>query len=259
MDRNVRIKEFDPDIMEPTTKSFMDPNSTGSKIVIIGKPGTGKTSLITGLLYEKKHIFPIAQVYSGTEDSNHFYGKTFAPIFIFNSYEEKNMLKSVKRQKIARDRVAVPWGVYLMDDVTDDTAKLRTALFQSIYKNGRHWKGLFILSLQYCMDIRPVIRTNIDYTFILRESNLRNRKNLWINYASCVTDFGDFCDLMDALTDDFTALVVNNRVQSNKIEDCIFYYKADIDNQPKDWKFGCEDYHLFSDDRYNKEYVEPTV
>ena len=30
------------------------------------------------------------------------------------------------------------------------------------------------------MDIKPVIRTNIDGTFILREPNLKNRRNLWV-------------------------------------------------------------------------------
>jgi hypothetical protein len=222
INRVVRISEFDPDTLEPTTKNFMNPSSTGSKIVIIGKPGTGKTTLITGILYEKSHIFPVAQIYSGTEDSNSYYGKKFAPLFIYNKYEEEHMIDSIKRQKLAKKHLAYPWSVFLLDDVTDDPSKLKSPLFQSIFKNGRHWKCLFILSLQYCMDIRPVIRTNIDYTFILRESNMRNRKNLWLNYASCIPDFKDFCTLMDALTDDYTALVVNNRTQSNKVEECIF-------------------------------------
>jgi len=257
MNRTVRIQELDPDMIEPSTENFMNPESTGSKIVVIGKPGTGKTTLISGFLYEKKHIFPAAQVYSGTEDSNHFYSKTVQPVFVFNSFETEHLTRAIKRQKIAKKHIRNPWLVCLLDDVTDDTAKLRTKEFQGVFKNGRHWKLLFILSLQYCMDIKPVIRTNIDYSFILRESNLRNRKNLWINYASCVSDFSDFCDLMDQLTDDYTALVVNNRVQSNKIEDCIFYYKAPI--PPEGWVFGCNDYKLFNDDRYNNEYVDPAV
>jgi hypothetical protein len=216
---------------------------------------TGKTTLITGLIYEKEHIYPIAQIYSGTEDSNGFYAQKFEDLFIFNKYEEEKMMNSVKRQKIAKKHLKNPWAVFLLDDVTDEPAKLRTVFMQSIFKNGRHWKPFFILSLQYCMDIKPVIRTTIDYTFILRESNLRNRRNLWLNYASCVSSFDDFCDLMDALTDDYTALVVNNRVQSNNIEDCIFYYKAPI--PPKDWKFGCKDYHLYAKERYNSEYSDP--
>ena len=54
----MRIKELDPDIIPPVTKRFRDPNyNGGSKIVVVGKPGTGKSTLIKALLYSKKHIF----------------------------------------------------------------------------------------------------------------------------------------------------------------------------------------------------------
>ncbi len=103
------------------------------------------------------------------------------------------------------------------------------------------------------MDIRPVIRTNIDGVFILRESNLRNRKILWENYAGCIPDFQDFCTIMDQITDDYTALYVNNATQSNDLKDCIFWYKAPMIN--KKWRFGCEEIWMHHDARYNKNYV----
>ena len=65
----------------------------------------------------------------------------------------------------------------------------------------------YILSLQYCMDIKPVIRTNIDGTFILREPNLKNRRNLWENYAGIIPDFSLFCNILDQITDDSDTVV----------------------------------------------------
>ena len=62
---------------------------------------------------------------------------------------------------------------------------------------------MYILSLQYAMDVKPVIRTNVDGIFILREPLLKNRKSLYENYASVVPDFTTFCELMDNLTDDY--------------------------------------------------------
>ena len=61
----VYIKELDPDIIAPSTKRMNVPEQGGSKIVIIGKPGTGKTTIISSLLYEKSHIFPMGVVFSG--------------------------------------------------------------------------------------------------------------------------------------------------------------------------------------------------
>ena len=65
-----KIKELDPDIIPPSSRNMYKTDQGGSKIVVIGKPGSGKTMLITSLLYAKKHIYPIGMVMSGTEDSN---------------------------------------------------------------------------------------------------------------------------------------------------------------------------------------------
>jgi hypothetical protein len=213
---------------------------------------TGKTTLITSLLYEKSLIFPTGLVMSGTEDSNGHYKKIFPSTFVYNRLDEKKIEDFVTRQKIAKRHVSNPWSVLLLDDCTDEPRILNKPIFQGLYKNGRHWKMLFILSLQYCMDIRPVIRTNIDGTFILRESNLRNRKTLWENYAGIIPDFGLFCQIMDVITDDYTALYIHNATQSNNLEDCVFWYKAK--KVPSNFRFGARDFWRFHKQRYDPSY-----
>ena len=105
------------------------------------------------------------------------------------------------------------------------------------------------------MDVKPVIRVNVDGTFILREPSIKIRKTIWENYAGIIPDFSQFCQIMDKITDDYTALYIHNATTSNKIEDCIFWYKAKI--VPKEFKFGSEDYWDFHTERYNPEYKEP--
>ena len=211
---------------------------------------TGKTTLITSLLYEKSHIFPIGQVMSGTEDSNGHYGKIFPSTFVFNALDKNKIEDFIKRQKIAKQHLPNPWAILLLDDCTDDPKIFSDPMFQGIFKNGRHWKMLFVLSLQYGLDIKPVIRTNVDGTFILRESNLRNRRCLWENYAGVFPDFDQFCQVLDQITDDYTALYVHNATTSNKIEDCVFWYKARP--IPPDFRIGCQDYWDFHQERYDE-------
>jgi len=245
------IKELDPDMIAPSTKNMDNPQQGGSKIVIIGKPGTGKTTLVTSLLYEKSHIFSSGLVMSGTEDSNGHYGKIFPSTFVYNQLDKSVIDNFVNRQKLAKQHLPNPWSILLLDDCTDDPKVFNDPLFLGLYKNGRHWKMFFILSLQYALDIKPAIRTNIDGTFILRETNLRNRKILHDNFAGIIPDFSLFCDILDQLTDDYTALYIHNATTSNKMEDCIFWYKAKP--VPDSFKFGSEDYWAFHEQRFDKD------
>ena len=216
---------------------------------------TGKTTLIASLLYSKRHIFPVGMVMSGSEDSNGFYRKIMPSTFVYNEYNEDKVKDFIRRQKIAKQHLPNPWAVILLDDCTDDPRIFNNPLQHGMYKRGRHWKMWYILSLQYAMDVKPVIRTNVDGIFILREPILKNRKTLWENYASIIPDFNLFCQILDQITDDYTALYIHNANNSNDWQDCVFWYKAPI--IPKDFRFGCPEYWAFHNDRYNTEYVDP--
>ena len=253
----LNIKELDLSIIAPSERNMYNATQGGSKIVVMGKPGTGKTTLITSLLYAKRNIYPSGMVMSGTEDSNGHYGQMFPSTFVYNKLEEERIMEFIKRQKLAKQHLKNPWSVLLLDDCTDDPKLFNKQLFQALYKNGRHWKMLFILSLQYCMDVKPVIRTNVDGVFILREPNWKIRRALWENYASIIPDFKMFCDIMDQITDDYTALYVRNTGQSNQLDECIFWYKAKP--VPKGFKFGSQDFWRFHTQRYNRNYQESFI
>jgi hypothetical protein len=132
------IPELDLELISPNTHSYMKPEQGGHKLVVIGKPGTGKTTLIADILYSKKHLIPVGQVFSGTEDSNGFYRQMFPSTFVFNKYDEDSIKKFIARQKIAKQHLENPWSVLLIDDCTDEPAVFRKPLQQGLYKRGRH-------------------------------------------------------------------------------------------------------------------------
>jgi GTPase SAR1 family protein len=95
----IEIRELDPEIIPPLTSKMNDPEyNGGSKIVVVGKPGTGKSSLIKGLLYAKKHMFPIGMAMSGSEDTNHAFSEIMPSTFVYNEYNESKIEDFVKRQ-----------------------------------------------------------------------------------------------------------------------------------------------------------------
>jgi len=251
----IKIKELNPDMIPPITSRFQDSNYNGGcKLVVVGKPGTGKSSLIKALLYAKKHIFPVGVAMSGSEDTNKAYREIMPSTFVFNEYNEEKIEEIIKRQKLAYKHLENPWSVLILDDCTDDPRLFNKPLQQALYKKGRHWKLLYILSLQYAMDVKPVIRTNVDGIFILREPLLKNREALYRNYASIIPDFKTFCFLMDNLTNDYHALYIHGATTSNKWTDCVFYWKAPL--TPREWKFGCPEYWEFHNQRFNPSYTD---
>jgi len=256
MQDEIKIRELDPDMIRPSMDDVWNPEYSGggSKLTIIGKPGTGKSWCISSLIYEKRACFPVGLVMSGTEDSNQHYSKMFPSTFIYNRLNVDVLEKFIKRQKLAKKYLENPWAILLLDDCTDDPKIFNTPLFQGLYKNGRHWDVFYILSLQYCMDVRPVIRTNVDGVFIMRETNIKNRKSLYENYAGIIPTFQLFCQIMNAITNDYTALYIHNQTTTNDWRECVFWYKAKP--VPLDYRFGSQEFWDFHEQRFNDQYVE---
>ena len=240
----VLIQPFPIDLLRPAVTDHLQADSYGSKTVVIGKAGTGKSTIIKSLLYEKQAIFPVGLVLSGTEDSNGFYGQFFPPSFIVQGYSEPKLKTFIERQKRARRELTNPWALLLIDDCMDEIGVFRTKTQYALYKNGRHFKMLYIVAMQYARDVPPAVRANIDTTFILREASLHNRKILYENYAGIIPTFALFCHIMDTVTVHYTALVIHNTSASNCWQDCVYWYRAVT--VPADFRFGCQtfwDYH----------------
>lgn len=212
---------------------------------------THNTYAIKSLLYAKRHIFPVGMVFSGTEHTSGQWGKIFPQSFVFNKLRLDKIQDFLHRQTLARKHLGNPWAVLLLDDCAYEGKLLKNELFKEIFQNGRHYKMWFILSLQYPADILPTLRTCIDYTFIFRENTNTTRKKIYENYASVIPSFSLFCAIMDEITNDYTALVINNLSTSNDLQDCIFWFKAPP--YPEDFKFGSVDFWNHHYVRFNEE------
>lgn len=252
MDRNlnatIHVNELTLDKIRPNAESIKTTKG-GSKIIVIGKPGSGKSVLIKDLIYSKRHLIPVGVAISGSEESNKFYEGIFPSPFIYESYDKSILEKLKERQKIAKDNLKAPansWALLVVDDCMDDTRIFKDPVMVGLFKNGRHWNVLTIFASQYCMDTPPSIRTNIDGVFIFRDPNVTNREKIWKNFASVIPTMALFNELMNQLTTDFTAIYIDNQATSNDWTECVFYYRA---TQRPDFKFGCADYWTFAHER----------
>jgi len=235
--------------------SFRPDENKGPVVVLIGRRDTGKSFLVKDLLYYHQDI-PIGTVISGTEAGNGFYGKLVPKLFIHEEYQagiienilkrQKMVLKQIKKEQETYGRSTIdPRTFVIMDDCLYDGAWTRDKLMRLLFMNGRHWKIMLLITMQYPLGIGPNLRTNIDYVFILREPYIANRKRIWENYAGMFPTFESFCQVMDQCTENFECLVINNNAKSNKLNDQIFWYKA---QNHSNFKLGSKEFWDLSKD-----------
>lgn len=200
-------------------------------VVLIGKRDTGKSYLCKDILYYHSDI-PVGQVISGTEGANQFYSKIVPKLFIHDEFNTNIVQNMLKRQKLMIDKIndgeqVDPRAFLILDDCLYDNCWAKDKFMRSVFMNGRHYKLLFMLTMQYALGIPPNLRTNIDYVFILRENYVSNRKRLYEHYAGMFPTFEMFCQVMDQCTENYECLVIHNNAKSNKLTDQVFWYKAE--------------------------------
>jgi len=217
--------------------SFKAQENKGPVVVLIGRRDTGKSYLVRDLLYYQQDI-PIGTVISGTEAGNSFYSEHIPKVFIHDEYNQGIIENILKRQKQCMKQVQKEMMTYkrsnidprtfvILDDCLYDAGWTKDKLMRLLFMNGRHWKVMLIITMQYPLGIPPNLRTNIDFVFILREPYINNRKRIYENYAGMFPTFESFCQVMDQCTENFECLVINNNAKSNKLTDQIFWYKAE--------------------------------
>jgi hypothetical protein len=159
---------------------------------------------------------------------------------------QKTVLKQIKKEMEAYKRTNIdPRAFVILDDCLYDNKWTKDKLMRLLFMNGRHWKIMLIITMQYPLGIPPNLRTNIDYVFILREPYIANRKRIWENYAGMFPTFESFCQVMDQCTENFECLVINNNAKSNKLQDQIFWYKA---QNHGNFKLGSKEFWELSKD-----------
>jgi hypothetical protein len=244
--------------------SFKADESKGPVCVLIGRRDTGKSFLCRDLLYYHQDL-PVGVVVSGTEEGNGFYGNLVPKLFIHTEYtsdiiqklliRQKTVLKQIKKELETKKRATIdPRTFVILDDCLYDASWTKDKLMRLLFMNGRHWKVMLIITMQYPLGIPPTLRTNIDFVFILREPYIANRKRIYENYAGMFPTFESFCQVMDQCTENYECLVINNNSKSNKLTEQVFWYKADAHNN---FRLGAKEFwemskNLPSDDEDEK-------
>lgn len=220
----------------------------GKVVVIIGKRGTGKSLLVRDIMYAKRDI-PAGIVMSGTEDGNGFYKQFVPDCFIFSKFDEKALERLLKRQRELSVKQRATDVFVILDDLMYDRSVMKSETMRQLLFNGRHWKIFLIVTAQFVTNLPAEIRANCDYVVACREVIASNRKRLHEMFFGIFPTRRMFEVVFQKCTAGYEVLVMDNTKMSNKIEDCVFWYKATANPPP--FRVGHPMFWAFHDRMYN--------
>lgn len=232
--KRLKILRWDPLQLVPT-----------STIFLIGRRGTGKSTLLRDIAYNL-HLsgkIDIAIGMSPTEDSTESLGTFIPKSLIYTGYCERKLQQIMDTQSLMWKRGRGYQIALFLDDCIYDRSILKTKTFRELMMNGRHRRITLILAAQYCMDLPPSTRTNIDVVIMARDNIVSNKKKLYEQFCGFFQTQNDFNKTFTATTNNFEVMVVDNKTsQSNDLSDCVRWYKARNDLPPfqlgREWVKG---------------------
>lgn len=223
---------------EVNLRKFDITRITDDKVVVfIGKRNTGKSHMVKNLLYYHRNT-PAAVVISPTERANKFYGNIVPPLFIYDDYTPETVDRFCRRQMMYMQQIRKeeqmfrtsdkdPRAILIMDDCMYDNSWIKDKNVRMLFMNGRHYKVLFLITMQFPLGMPPSLRLQVDFVFILRDNVIQNRKKTYESFAGMFKTFDLFCEVMDQCTEDYTCLVIDISSKSNRLEEQVFWYRAE--------------------------------
>jgi hypothetical protein len=228
-------------------------------IVMIAKRGSGKSWICRDIIRQLSHI-PGGLIISPTDKMSSFYGAFFPELYIHYRFDSGLISGLLQRQEEMIEKAKTkekegkkldPSVFFLMDDcMAQKNEWIKDETISEIFMNGRHYRITYMLTMQYSLGIKPELRSNFDYIFILGEDMTSNRKRLYEHYAGMFPTFDVFEKVFDALTENYCCMVIDNKTKSKNLTDKVFWYKSvDI---PNDFSIGCKKFKELHDELFDE-------
>ncbi len=249
-DQTLQLKKFDLTTIPMT-----------AIVCMIAKRNSGKSWVCRDLLYHKRNI-PGGVIISKTDKLSSFYGDFFPSLYIHYQYDptilenvlfrQKTIMKKLEEKKTQGKQID-PHAILIMDDcMADKQMWKKDQSIQEIFMNGRHYKLMYILTMQDPLGIEPSLRNNIDYVFILATDFFTNQRRIWEHYAGMFHKFEVFRKVFLECTQDFGCMVINNNLKGTaNIDEKIFWFKAEARGK---FDVGCKQFRDFSVANFDPKY-----
>ena len=230
-------------------------------IIMIAKRGSGKSWVVRSVMHHFRNI-PCGIVIAPTDRMNPFYNVFFPDSYIHYAYKTETIQKLLQRQTDIIEKAEkrkksggkpIDARTYIiMDDCLSSKGTwMRDQPIQELLYNGRHYKIMYILTMQYPLGITPELRTNFDYIFLLKEEYISNQKKLFDHYAGMFPNLDSFRQVFAELVQDNGCMVIDNRRKAQNSLERLFWYRAP-DLTGVTVNMGCSQFRKYHEKNYNK-------
>ena len=231
-------------------------------IVMIAKRASGKSWVCRAILKHFRDI-PVGIIIAPTERMANppFYSAFFPDSYIHYEYKSETIEKLLYRQDIMiekqmdreKDNIIIdPRAFILMDDCLSKKGSwMKDQPIMELLFNGRHYRLMYLLTMQFPLGITPELRCNFDYIFLLAEDFYSNLKRLYDHYAGMFPTFESFRQVFKELTNDYGSMVIVNRGTRSSFLEKIFWFKAE--NEPVGL-IGCKQFINHHEKNYDEKW-----
>jgi len=212
--------------------------------LVVGKRHSGKTTLMTDIMYHMRDRLDFVMGMNGTENrSTPTLGKFLPQTFVYDHYNEDKVkhLMEWQRRSVANGR-AMKAGLILddlMGETNSDGTKrkiMSSGEIGKIFKIGRHRKLFFWCTLQYMRDCPPDARNNTDLLFLYNVTSPAERTKVYKDFFGMLKNQNDFNAVLDACTEGYSCLVLDTRIAMRDPANSLFFYTADL--HPEQFRVG---------------------
>jgi len=237
---NINIRNFNPRNIK-----------LGTTIVISGKRGAGKSTIVKIISYYLSPKIRMALLVSNTADKKRDFEQIIPPFLIFEQYQSsifKNFIKNQSEfcEKYRKNNTVKKHGLIIMDDVLAQTKKWKNdeSLIE-IFLEGRHSNITNILSIQDILGVPSSLRNNIDYLFITKEFRKERKKLIFDTFWP--NNYGNyelFEKILMKCTEGYSTFVIDikrTEKPNATLENTIFRWKPPDPKKIPPFKIGTRD------------------
>lgn len=235
----LKLQRFSLDLMKPYDSA-----------VVIGKRGVGKTVLMADIWHHFKDDFQTVKIVDPVYHHHAKYPADRSEVSLHDSFSTEIIAKLILNGQGDGDNDDGNDNDNDNDNHNDDDVKssekkkqnqclildccdfdgqlCQSSEFKTLLYNSQRCRTMILLGLQYCMQCKIGFRNSVDWAFLLQENMSASKRRLYEYFGGMFSTYEQFSKAFDAATGDYKCLVIHFASTSSKLEEIVFWHKADV-------------------------------